>query len=381
MSGQQTIIAPNQIGPYRFKGTIGEGAFSVVKVAQHEITNQFYACKIVPKNRLKDPDLEERFIAETRINQQMHHINVVQICDLLKDDINFYIFMEFCPGGDLFHFIIDRGKLTESEAKIIILQILRAIHYVHNLGVSHRDLKPENILLDSNGNAKVSDFGLSKFIGPNGLVITPCGSPCYASPECLSGQPYDGRTTDIWSIGVILFALVTGRLPWTKKNQSQLFQQIRTGDYTIPLVLTADCKDIISKMLTVDCKARITDLDAINHPWFSDVNLLQKDVNSVNVSGQISLRIVDRFFDDDDHQYFVNYEQLRENDLCHSYFPISFEKVQKSIHGKSHIHNQWRKLRNSMSANASFGSKVRPKIIVPRNASKTVKVLKPSPLI
>ena len=311
MSGQQTIIAPNQIGPYRFKGTIGEGAFSVVKVAQHEITNQFYACKIVPKNRLKDPDLEERFIAETRINQQMHHINVVQICDLLKDDINFYIFMEFCPGGDLFHFIIDRGKLTESEAKIIILQILRAIHYVHNLGVSHRDLKPENILLDSNGNAKVSDFGLSKFIGPNGLVITPCGSPCYASPECLSGQPYDGRTTDIWSIGVILFALVTGRLPWTKKNQSQLFQQIRTGDYTIPLVLTADCKDIISKMLTVDCKARITDLDAINHPWFSDVNLLQKDVNSVNVSGQISLRIVDRFFDDDDHQYFVNYEQLR----------------------------------------------------------------------
>ena len=377
--GQQTIIAPNQIGSYRFKRTIGEGAFSVVKAALHEMTNKYYACKIVAKNRLNlDQDLEERFIAETRINQQMHHPYVVQICDLLKDDINYYIFMEFCPGGDLFQFIIDRGKLTENEAKVITYQIFLAIQYIHKLGVSHRDLKPENILLDENGNVKISDFGLSKFIAPSGLVVTPCGSPCYASPECLSGKPYDGRTTDIWSIGVILFAMATGRLPWTKKNQTKLFEQIRSGDYTIPLGLNPQCSDLITKLLTVDHKARITADDALKHPWFKDID--PKIYGNYTFSGTISLKIVDRFFEHEDRNNDVIYDP--DDILFRSYFPISFDKVQRTILGKSHLQNQWRQLKQSTSANSSFGPKSRAKIIIPRSSSKTVNPkVRPSPLL
>lgn len=305
MSVNQTILAPSRIGPFLFRGTVGAGAFSVVKLAFHVHSKLYFACKVVPRNRLNHEDLEQRFEMEIRINQQMHHSGVVQIVDLLKDDMNYYIFMEFCPNGELFKYIVDRTKLTEDEAAIFMYEFLDAIHYVHSLGVAHRDLKPENLLLDSSGKLKISDFGLSKFVGNSGIVETPCGSPCYASPECLSGHGYDGRISDVWSIGVIMFAMVTGQLPWTKRNQTQLFNQIRKGDYKIPSFLSEECKDLIRRLMTVDVSQRITIEEALNHPWFknhkiSSCNEASEQLNSVsNISTQfelVSLIKVDLFF-------------------------------------------------------------------------------------
>lgn len=152
---------------------------------------------------------------------------------------------------------------------------------------------------------KISDFGLSKFVGNSGIVETPCGSPCYASPECLSGHGYDGRISDVWSIGVIMFAMVTGQLPWTKRNQTQLFNQIRKGDYKIPSFLSEECKDLIRRLMTVDVSQRITIEEALNHPWFknhkiSSCNEASEQLNSVsNISTQfelVSLIKVDLFF-------------------------------------------------------------------------------------
>ncbi|OHT13642.1 CAMK family protein kinase [Tritrichomonas foetus] len=258
------------VGPYELRGVIGEGAFSVVRLACHIETQQFCACKIVQRSRLSFHNLDARFENEIRINQQLHHPGIVQLIDLLKDDQNYYIIMEFCPNGELFQYIISRGRLEEGEAKIFINQVLKALRHVHSCGVCHRDMKPENLLMDEVGRIKISDFGLSRFTGRYGLVNTPCGSPCYASPECISGKPYDGFKSDIWSVGVISYAMLTGQLPWTKRNQQQLFEQIRKGEYVIPPFVSENARQFIYGLMTVDGSQRITIDAALRHPFLQD---------------------------------------------------------------------------------------------------------------
>jgi serine/threonine protein kinase len=162
------------------------------------------------------------------------------------------------------------------------------------MGVTHRDLKPENLLLTQYGHIKISDFGLSRFLDSQGLVSTPCGSPCYASPECLSGMPYDGRTNDCWSVGVIFYSMVTGELPWTKRNQKELFGQIRRGEYTIPQELSQPCRNLIRGLMTVSTGLRLTAEAALRHPFFTGVT---PDYRGYEAGpGIVSLAKVDRFF-------------------------------------------------------------------------------------
>lgn len=295
VNGEQ-IKVPPKIGAYVFRGTIGDGAFSVVKLTYQEETKSYYACKIVPRSRISHSNLEERFEGEIRINQQLHHPGVVQIVDLMSDEFNYYIIMEFCPNGELFQYIVDQQRVKESEAAILLSQILLALRYVHQNGIAHRDLKPENLLLDSRNRLKISDFGLSRYIGRNGLVETPCGSPCYASPECLSGEAYDGRTSDVWSCGVILYAMLTGQLPWTKRNQNQLFDQIRSGDYKTPSYLSDNCRNLINGLMNVDPKKRMTIDQALSHPFMIKSAQMKYDYLPLTI---VSLKHVDEFFNRD----------------------------------------------------------------------------------
>jgi serine/threonine protein kinase len=289
-----SAIGPDEVGQYKLLGTIGEGAFSVVRLAHDEERDMFYACKIIPRARLAMHNLEMRFECEIRINQQLHHPGVVQLIDLLKDDLHYYVIMEFCPGGELFGYIVLSGRLTEHDAIIFTRQILESLEFVHSVGVCHRDLKPENILLDLEGHVKISDFGLSRFVTVDGLVSTPCGSPCYASPECISGKLYDGRKSDVWSVGVIVFAMLTGQLPWTKRNQPQLFEQIRKGEFVIPGYLSAQCRNFIEGLMTVDTDKRFTLGLAMKHPWLQCHDAISPDAG---YSVGPSLKSVDMFFD------------------------------------------------------------------------------------
>ncbi|KAH0787723.1 CAMK family protein kinase [Histomonas meleagridis] len=348
--------SPPEVGPYKMQGTIGEGAFSTVKLCIHQETHQYYACKIVPKKRLNTKHLRERFELEIRINQQLHHPGIVQMIDLKCDEDNYYVFMEFCPNGDLFQYIVDRKHLKESESKPIFRQILETLQYIHSIGVSHRDLKPENILIDQFGQVKISDFGLSKFVDKNNLVDTPCGSPCYASPECISGQPYNGITTDVWSCGVILYAMVTGQLPWTKRNQTQLFQQIRRGRYAIPSNLSPECQHMIKMLMTVNQEERYTVEDALNDPWLS---FIPQQINPTDQKGYVSIRQVDKYFG----REISNLEINESVDLCglHSSSPnLDYNKAYNLITGskrrnkkKKHHH------RHVESEEASSGRKHR----------------------
>jgi serine/threonine protein kinase len=285
--------SPHSIGPYILKGMIGEGASSMVRLAILAGTNTYYACKIVPKSQLSLRNLDARFDCEIRVAQLLHHAGVVQLVDLLQDDANYYVLMEFCPGGELFETILEKHHLSEPEGQILIRHILEALRHLHQIGICHRDLKPENILLDANGFPKLSDFGLSRFVADDGLVTTPCGSPCYASPECISGLVYDGRKSDIWSVGVIMYAMLTGQLPWTKRNQQQLFEQIRKGDFSIPGYLSDPCRHLIQSLMTVDVGLRISIDAALAHPWLSHVLL----AGSPNLDcPNPSLRHIDHYF-------------------------------------------------------------------------------------
>ncbi|EAY16259.1 CAMK family protein kinase [Trichomonas vaginalis G3] len=323
------IVEPPQIGPYKFRGTVGDGAFSVVKLVKNIENNQYYACKIVPKARLNTIHLEKRFEIEIRIAQQMHHPGIVELCDLLKDDNNYYVIMEFCPNGELFQFIVDRNNLSEDEAKPLFRQILEALQYVHSHGVSHRDLKPENLLIDNLGRIKISDFGLSIFVDSQGLVKTPCGSPCYASPECISGQLYDGMTTDVWSAGVILYAMLTGQLPWKKRNQAQLFKQIKSGDYTIPDELSSDATNMLTRLLTVDPKARITIEEALQHPWLRGCDQQYPTVRQI--THYVNIMKVDYFFD----RVISNLNLSESQLLTHSSQNLSFNAMSKMLTGSA----------------------------------------------
>jgi len=286
------IPVPGCISHYRILDTLGYGAFSVVRAAVDSRTERTVAIKIVPRARIAGDGLMARFEMEIRVLQQMRHPNVVQLIDVLSDELNFYIVMEFCGGGELFQYIIDRGKLDESQARGFFRQLVDALRSVHALGVVHRDVKPENLLLDDYGAIKVTDFGLSRYVGAARLAQTACGSPCYASPEILSGGEYDGTKSDMWSCGVILFAMVAGHLPWTKKNQTALFEQIKRGEYRIPVFVSDGCRNLIAQLLAVDPAARPTAAQALEHPWVGEVS---GPCRSVSVPA-VSLGRIDAFF-------------------------------------------------------------------------------------
>lgn len=302
-----------RIGPYILQGQIGHGCFSEVRLAllaDWDAPGEppAFACKIVPRSRLVIQNLEARFENEIRIVQQLKHPKVVQLVDLFKDELNYYIIMEYCGGGELCQFIIHQGRLSEPQARMFTKQILEALEYVHSFGICHRDLKPENILLDVYGQIKISDFGFSRFVGQNGLVETPCGSPCYASPECISGKAYDGRKSDIWSVGVLVYAMLTGQLPWTKRNQAQLFEQIRKGDYVVPPSLSENCRSFIRGLMTVNCDDRMSIGMALRHPWIAR----QPHLAYVPPNEPFhcpSMRTLDAFFDREVSLSSVSFEE------------------------------------------------------------------------
>ncbi|OHT14301.1 CAMK family protein kinase [Tritrichomonas foetus] len=307
------IICPNKIGPYQLRGTIGAGAFATCKLAYRADLDIYYACKIITKHRLDEMTDKTRFEQEIRILQEMRHPRIVQLYDLYKDSINYYILMEYCPNGELFSHIIAKKRLPEVEARIFFKHILDGLAFIHSCKIAHRDLKPENVLIDAEGHAKISDFGLSKYVGDSGLTRTSCGSPCYVSPEVLTGKEYNAIKSDMWSMGVILYAMVTGQLPWTRRNQLQLFQQIKKGHYHIPPFVSADCANLIRGLMCVNPDTRLTVEAAMSHSFMEEAKSEPIEWKEVPI---VSLRRLDMFFE---------YENSDEN-IKLKYRPASFGK-------------------------------------------------------
>ena len=181
-----------QIKNYILKEDIGEGNFGKVKLGVSKTTNEEYAIKIINKDQIKIK-MKNKIFRENEVITKFNHINVIFVFEIIEDPENYYIIMEYCKRGELFDYIVDHERLTEDEAAIFFYQLINGVEYIHSKGIAHRDLKPENLLLTKDKTLKIIDFGLShEFTGNNDLLKTKCGSPSYASPEILSGKPYDG---------------------------------------------------------------------------------------------------------------------------------------------------------------------------------------------
>jgi serine/threonine protein kinase len=260
------------VAHYQFSDVLGEGTDSVVRKAVSSTDpSAVYAVKIIPKMMLIEHKGFERFQLSLQILQRLVHPGIVGLHEVLKDGLYYYVVLEFCSGGSLGEYVKGHKKLDVSEARHFFIEILDALRYVHDQGVAHRDLKPENILLDSAKRSKVNDFGFAVFPDARGLCTGCVGTPGFTSPECLSGKPYDGRKSDVWSMGLILYQMVTGRLPWDTQNQRQIANQIKSGRFEIPTIYGAGFSRVIQAMLNPDVKRRVSVKDILEDPWIAGV--------------------------------------------------------------------------------------------------------------
>ena len=266
MNNKIFIPPPNQLGNYKILEQIGLGGFSYVYKAIHIQINIEVAIKVIPKERLS----EELFYKELTILKILDHPFCNHFFEFLEDQNNWYLVTEYLSKGTILQEINIKGKLSENLSRHIFCQLISALDYLHNdLKIVHRDLKAENILFDENLNIKLIDFGLSNLIleNNNNLLKTPCGSPAYAPPEMIKGQLYS-QSTDIWSIGIILYSLLTGKLPFNENNLNKLATKIVFFEPDYPLELSNEIIDLLKKLLEKNEKDRITINEIFNHSWF-----------------------------------------------------------------------------------------------------------------
>ena len=259
------------IGDFKIGAKLGQGTFSKVCQGIHLPTGEKVAIKIMSKDQIKEKSDKIRIEKEINIQKKLHHQNIVQQYAIIETDSTIYIISEYCSGGELFDYIVSKRKLYEVEACRIYQQLISGLEYLHKQRICHRDLKPENLLFDSKHNLKIADFGLSNDYH-KGKLTTPCGSPCYAAPEMVTGRRYGGSAVDIWSSGIVLYTMVCGFLPFEDDNQNILFGKIAKGLFSLPSFLSQSCKDLLKKILVTDPKKRFGFEEIKHHPWFLSVN-------------------------------------------------------------------------------------------------------------
>ena len=244
---------------YRIEGLIGEGNFGKVKYGTHILTSQPVAIKFINKNRLIKQGDMERIKNEMKIISTSNHPNILKAYEIFEDESNFYIVMERPERGDLFNYICSKGRLTLDEASFIYYQLVNAVSYLQKMKIAHRDLKPENILLTDDFIVKIGDFGLSKYYkNKNIRMSTICGSPCYSAPEMLRGNKYKPYPIDVWGIGIILYCMVCGALPFEDTKEDDLIRKVIQCDYNCPYYVNQNVRALFKRIFCSNPNERIT---------------------------------------------------------------------------------------------------------------------------
>ncbi|EMP36500.1 5'-AMP-activated protein kinase catalytic subunit alpha-2 [Chelonia mydas] len=227
-------------------------------VGEHQLTGHKVAVKILNRQKIRSLDVVGKIKREIQNLKLFRHPHIIKLYQVISTPTDFFMVMEYVSGGELFDYICKHGRVEDAEARRLFQQILSAVDYCHRHMVVHRDLKPENVLLDAHMNAKIADFGLSNMMSDGEFLRTSCGSPNYAAPEVISGRLYAGPEVDIWSCGVILYALLCGTLPFDDEHVPTLFKKIRGGVFYIPEYLNRSVATLLMHMLQVDPLKRAT---------------------------------------------------------------------------------------------------------------------------
>ncbi|KAL6116441.1 sik3 [Pungitius sinensis] len=257
---------PARVGHYEIERTIGKGNFAVVKLATHIITKAKVAIKIVDKTQLDDENLKKIF-REVQIMKLLKHPHIIRLYQVMETERMIYLVTEYASGGEIFDHLVAHGRMAEKDARKKFKQIVAAVHFCHCRNIVHRDLKAENLLLDHNLNIKIADFGFSNLFARGQLLKTWCGSPPYAAPELFEGKEYDGPKVDIWSLGVVLYVLVCGALPFDGSTLQNLRARVLSGKFRIPFFMSTDCEYLIRHMLVLEPSRRLTMEQICKNKW------------------------------------------------------------------------------------------------------------------
>jgi BR serine/threonine kinase len=259
------MAQPVMIGDYVLKHALGSGSTGKVRLAHHQVTGDQVAIKIIKKALLKDhPGFLKKVQREIALMRLFDHPCILTLHDVYESENHIFIVEGYAPNGSLYDCI---QSLPRMVALSFFRQIIYGLDYLHQHGVCHRDLKPENLLLSAANQILIADFGLACWM-PNNIAKTSCGSPIYSAPEIIRGVPYDGRMSDIWSSGVILYAMLTGTLPFQGESVRVLAQRIKRGSYVIPQGLEPVLIDLIRGIFVVDPSKRLTITQIKAHPAF-----------------------------------------------------------------------------------------------------------------
>lgn len=279
-SGNLTVV-----GNYTLQRTIGEGSYGTVRLATHRLTNSRVAVKQIPKEHVAS------LTREIHHHRRLHHPNVLQLYEVIQSESYIWMVTELCVGGELYDYVVQRGSLEENEARKLFGQLCLAVAYIHSNGIVHRDLKLENILLDAQNQIKLSDFGFTREFEPHQFLRTKCGTTAYAAPEMLAGLRYQGSEVDIWSLGVILFVLLCGYLPFDDDNEPTMQWKIVNEPVLIPNNLSQEAQSLLSWILQKDASKRPSIRQILSHPWYQQTSPSLVQESSLGIMKQtFSLR-------------------------------------------------------------------------------------------
>ncbi|KAM3330657.1 hypothetical protein ACQJBY_027054 [Aegilops geniculata] len=326
--------ALRRVGKYEVGRTIGEGTFAKVKFAQNTETGESVAMKVLDRSSILKHKMVDQIKREISIMKLVRHPNVVRLHEVLASRKKIFIILEFITGGELFDKIIRHGRLSEADARKYFQQLIDGVDFCHSKGVYHRDLKPENLLLDSQGNLKISDFGLSAWPAQGAALLrTTCGTPNYVAPEVLSHKGYDGALADTWSCGVILYVLLAGYLPFDEVDLTTLYGKIESAEYSFPAVFPSGAKSLIRRILDPSPDTRIRIEEIRKDEWFKKKYEPVREVENE----EVNLDDVNAAFDDPE-----DYGKLQNRFLSRKPANVilsSMEVVAQSMGFKTHIRN------------------------------------------
>lgn len=261
------VHIPRQLRNYAYIRTIGTGGSSVVIELEDLRTRNIYAGKFVPRSVLDDPRRLQLFERELRLLQSLNHENICHIEEIIYLPESIVIVMERCENGDLFTYLTTHSFILPVIKRRMFYEICRAVAYLHSRNVAHRDIKPENIFIDEEMHVRLGDFGLVREAEDGQILNTVCGTLCYSAPELILQGHYDGKKVDVWGLGIVLFCMEVGEMPWTTTNASELREQITSGELDIPTYVPRVVADVIRACMRKDPNERPTVNEILEMDW------------------------------------------------------------------------------------------------------------------
>ena len=260
---------------YQIIKLLGKGSFGKVYLGLQRLTNRLVAIKCLEKAHMKDDSVKRKILSEVKILKAvLGHPNIVKLLEVFENKKYVFFVTEYASNGDLLKLIKNTNKVPEHDAKYMFFQIAMGLRYIHQQGIIHRDIKPDNILIDESNRCKICDFGVSRHIDPKEKINEQCGTPAYLAPEIIKDEGYKGFGVDIWSLGVLLYCLLTGHMPFKASTIEELHNKILEGKVDFPenYKLSPGAVDLISKMLVLDPNERITIEGVVKHEWVKNID-------------------------------------------------------------------------------------------------------------